>query len=114
MKKKALSRGESRLVGLPQFAHPRTLPFYFEDGDGQTIIVTSHRCTVMNNEFLAPKLPPNHNLWFQQDGATPPMTVINMAVLHRLFPQQVLSHFSDVPWPYLLDLTAPDFFCGVV
>jgi hypothetical protein len=111
VKKKALLHGESHLLGLPQFAHPRTLPFFFENGDGQTITVTSYRDTVMINEFLATKLPPNHNLWFQQDGATPHMTVINMAVLHRLFPQQVLSHFGDMFWlPCLLDLTAPDFF----
>jgi hypothetical protein len=71
----------------------------------------SHLYTEIINKFLAPKLPPNHNLWFQQDGAMLHMTVINMAVLRNLFPQQVLSHFGDVPWPpCLVDLTAPDFF----
>jgi hypothetical protein len=111
VKKKALSRGESHLVGLPQFTHLRTLPFFFEDGDGQAITVTSHRYTVMINEFPSPKASITHNLGFQQDGATPHMTVINMAVLRHLFPQQVLSHFGDVPWPpCLLDVTAPDFF----
>ena len=110
MKKKTLLCGESHPLGLLQFTHPRTLPF-FEDGDGQAITDISYHYTVMINEFLAPKFPPNHNLWFQQDGATPHMSVINMAVLRRLFPQQVLSHFGDVPWPpRLLDLTAPDFF----
>lgn len=111
MKKKALSRGESHLVGLPQFTHLRKLPFYFQDGVGQAIIVTSHCYTVIIIEFVAPKLQPNRNLWFHQDGAMPHMTVINMAVFHHLFPQ----NFGDVPWPsYLLDLTALDFFCGVV
>jgi hypothetical protein len=34
-----------------------------------------------------------------------------MVVLRRLFPQQALSHFGDVPWLLcLLDLTAPDCF----
>jgi hypothetical protein len=42
------------------------------------------------------------------------MAVIGMAVLRRLFLQQVISRFGDVPWPpHLPDVTAPDFFlCG--
>jgi hypothetical protein len=65
----------------------------------------------MINEFLAPKLPLNCNLWFQQNGAMAPMAVIVMAVLRRLFPQRVISRFGDVPWPpHSLDLTAPDIF----
>jgi hypothetical protein len=79
--KKALSHGESHLVDHPQFTHPRTLPLLHEDGDGQAIIVTLQHCIEMINEFLATKLPPNHNLWFQQDGAVPHMAVISMAVL---------------------------------
>jgi len=85
VKKKALSCGESQLVGLPQFAQPRTLPFFYEDGDGQAITVTSHRYTVMIKEFLATKIPSNHNLWFQQDGAMPHTAMISMAVLCCLF-----------------------------
>jgi hypothetical protein len=72
----------------------------------------SHRnVTETINEFLASKLPPNHNLLFQQDGATACTTVISMASLWFLFPQRVISHFGDVPWPPRSpDLTAPDFF----
>jgi len=66
----------------------------------------------MINEFLSPNLPPNNGtLWFQQDGAMAHMVVISIAMLRRLFPQRVISRFSDVPWPpCLLDLTASDFF----
>ena len=66
----------------------------------------------MINEFLSPNLPPNNRtLWFQQDGATAHMTVISIAALRHLFPQQVISHFGDMPWPPRSpDLTAPDFF----
>jgi hypothetical protein len=65
----------------------------------------------MINEFLTPKLPPNHNLWSQQNGAMVHMPVISMAALRRLFPQRVISPFGDVPWPPLSpDLTAPVFF----
>jgi len=68
----------------------------------------------MINEFLALKLPLNHNLWFQQNGAMVHMAVIGMAVLHNLFPQRVISHSGDVPWPPCSpDLTAPDFFLWV-
>jgi hypothetical protein len=94
------------MVGHHQLTHPRTLPFLYGDADGQ-------RCTEMINEFLATKLPPNHNLWFQQDDTLPHTAVISIAVLHCLFPQQVPSYFVDVP-PYLQDLTAPEFCCGVI
>jgi hypothetical protein len=36
-------------------------PNFFEDEDGQAIIVTSQHYTEIINEFLAPKLLPNHN-----------------------------------------------------
>jgi len=37
--------------------------------------------------------------------------VISIAALRCLFPQWVISCFSDVPWPPRSpDLTAPDFF----
>jgi len=42
--------------------------------DEQTITVTSQRFTKMINEF-----PPNHDWWFQQDGATFHTAVISMA-----------------------------------
>jgi len=63
----------------------------------------------MINEFITAKLPPNHNLWFQQAGATAHTAVISMAEL-RLFPQRVTTaRFGDVPWPRLSpDLTEPD------
>ena len=39
------------------------------------------------------------------------MAVISITALSCLFPQWVISHFGDVPWPSCLpDLTAPDFF----
>jgi hypothetical protein len=61
----------------------------------------------MINEFLALKLPPNHNLRFQQDGATAHTAVISMP----LFQQRVISRSGDVPWPPRSpDLTAPEFF----
>ena len=65
----------------------------------------------MINEFLAPTLPPHHNLWFQQNGATAHSAVIRMAALRLLFPQRVISCVGDVPWPPRSpDQTTPDLF----
>jgi hypothetical protein len=65
----------------------------------------------MITKFLVKKFPPNHNLWFQQNGVMAHMAMISMAELHFLFLQQVISCFSDVPWPSCLpDLTEPDYF----
>ena len=60
-------------------------PCSFEDEDGQAITVISQRYTEMINEFLAPELPPNHNLWSQQDGSTVHTVVISKAALRLCF-----------------------------
>ena len=86
-------------------------PCFFEDEDGRAITVTSQPYTEMIDEFLSPRLPPDHNLWFQQFGATADTAVMSMAALCRLFPLRVISRFGDVPWPPRSpDLTASDFF----
>jgi len=59
------------------------------------------------NELLACKVPPNHNVWFQLDGAT---AVISMVVLRGLFLQGWFLVLGTVPGPPCSsDLTAPDF-----
>jgi hypothetical protein len=69
----------------------------------------------MINEFPASNLPPNHTVWFQQDSATAHTALISMAAFRHFFPQRVISRFIDVTWPLRSpDLTAPDFFCGVI
>jgi hypothetical protein len=40
--------------------------------------------TVVINEFLAPKLPPNHDFCFQQDGATAHTAEIRTVALRAL------------------------------
>jgi len=91
-----------------------TGPYFFVDENGQAITVTSKCYTEIINEFVAPKLPQIHNLWFQQNGATAHTAVISMAVLHLLFPQRMISRFGDLPRPPLSpNLTAPDFFLCV-
>jgi hypothetical protein len=60
-------------------------PYFLEDEDGKANTVTSQCYTEMINECLVPKLPPKHNMWFQQNGATAHTAVISMAVLHFCF-----------------------------
>jgi hypothetical protein len=69
---------------------------FFEDEDGQAITVTSQCYTEVINEFLAPKLPPNHNLWFQQDGAMAHMAVISMSLLGCLFLHHLIFFFRVI------------------
>ena len=88
-----------------------TGPYFFKDEHRPATTVTSQHYTKMLNEFIAPKLPQNHGLWFQQDGAMAYMEAISMAALRRLFLQQVISRFGVVSLPPpSLDLTAPNFF----
>jgi len=88
-----------------------TGPYFFKADGRQATAVISQCYKETINEFIAQKLPPNHNLWFRQDDARAQMTVISMAVLRCLFLQQVISHFGDVSRPpHSPDLAAPDFF----
>jgi len=66
----------------------------------------------MINEFMSPNLPPNNGtLRFHQDGTIAHTALISIAVLRCLFPQRVIFHFGDVPWPPCSpNLTASDFF----
>jgi hypothetical protein len=86
-------------------------PYFFENEDGQAITVISQHCRETINEFLALKFPPNHNLWFQQDGAGTHTAVKSITAICHLFPQRVISRFGDTPWPPRSpDLTASGFF----
>jgi len=50
-------------------------------------------------------------MWFQQDEATAHTARALMTVVRQMFPQHVVSHFGDVPWPPRSpDLSACDFF----
>ena len=67
----------------------------------------------MIQEYLLPQLQDlnMHNLWFQQDGATPHTARETIAILRAAFPGRLISRFDDVPWPPRSpDLTPPDFF----
>ena len=51
------------------------------------------------------------SVWFQQDGATAHTARAPISVLREMFPQQVISRDSDVPWPASSpDLSDCDYF----
>jgi hypothetical protein len=81
---------------------------------GQAVTGTAECYKYMLETFLTPcleMLQGHEHMWFQQDGATVPTVRISMAVLHGLFPQRLISHYGDVPWPpHSPDLSVPDFF----
>jgi hypothetical protein len=58
--------GPKVTAGHAVWSREITGPHFFEDKDGQAITVKSQRYTETINEFLAHKLPPHHNLWFQK------------------------------------------------
>ena len=77
-------------------------PYFFEEGE-TAVSVTSARFVNMLNNFLHPELKRHgvnvREMWFQQDGATAHTARVSMVVVRRMFPQHVISHFSDVSWP---------------
>jgi hypothetical protein len=65
----------------------------------------------MLGNFLAPQLPAQQDIWFQQDGATTHIAKVNMDSLCTVFGNHNLSWFTLIQWlPRLPSLSALDFF----
>lgn len=87
-------------------------PYFFEE-NGQTTTVTSDRYTEMLRTFVKPKTDTvtDHQIIFQQDGATSHTARQSMEVLKEMFPGCLISIRRDVPWPARSpDLAPCDFF----
>ena len=56
-------------------------PYFFEYEDTQGVSVISKLYAVVINEYIAPKIPSNHNLCLQQDGAKAHTAVIRTSAL---------------------------------
>ncbi|CAK1592334.1 unnamed protein product [Parnassius mnemosyne] len=96
-------------------AHGIIGPYFFEDGRGRALTVTSQRYVAMIQDFFTPELQNfpgfNTRTWFQQDGATAHTSNVAMPVVRQLFPNKVISRRGDIPWPPRSpDLTPMDFF----
>jgi hypothetical protein len=88
---------------------------FFEDQNGATASVTSASYVHKLQTFLVPHincLGRNcGELWWQHDGATAHTVIASMEVLSQIFPNRVISHNGDIPWPAKSpDLSACDFF----
>ena len=94
-------------------------PYVFEDNEGAAITVTSERYVAMLRYFCEPELHCHgidlSSVWFQQDGATAHIARASMSVLWDMFPQHVISHGGDVPWPARLLISLPviTFYGGI-
>jgi len=93
-------------------------PYFFEE-NGVTVTVNGDRYLNMLKEFFYPELRqrriPFNSIWFQQDGATAHIARPVMEELQRKFPNKLISRNSTFRWPPRSpDLTAPDFFYGVM
>jgi hypothetical protein len=83
------------------------------------VTVTGDRYRQMLRGFFIPELQrrnPNFgDMIFQQDGATGHTSLETRQLLQQTFPNHVISRFGDIEWPpHSPDLTAPDFFYGVI
>jgi len=90
-------------------------PYFFEDNKGAAVTVTSERFVALLRNFCEPESCCRgidlSSVWFQQDGSTAHAARASMSVLQEMFPQHVISHGSDVPWPaHSPDLSACDYF----
>jgi hypothetical protein len=89
--------------------------YFFEGEDGHAVTVTSARYVEMLWNFLTPEL--SHcgielsTIWFQQDGATVQTARASTEVIQEIFPEQVISLHSELPWPaHSPDVSACDYF----
>jgi len=76
---------------------------------------TSERYDEMLCNFLRPQLRSlqvnMEEMFFQQDGATAHTARASMTVVRQMFPQYIVLHFGDVPWPPRSPVwSACDFF----
>ena len=91
-------------------------PFIFKDEKGAGTTVNGANYRAMIEHFLLPQLQSdedfsNGSLFFQQDGATPHTARETMDLLHKLFPNNVISRRGDIHWPARSpDLTPLDFW----
>jgi hypothetical protein len=86
-------------------------PYLFEDGTGTAVTASAERYGAMSGNFLAPQLPAQRDIWFQQDGATVHTAKVNMDLSRTMFGNRIRYRSAQIQWPPRSpDLSAPDFF----
>jgi hypothetical protein len=92
-----------------------TGPHFFEDEDRHAVSITSARYVDILWNILTPELNRRgtklSTIWIQQDGATAHTERATMVIIREMFPEDVISLRSEIPWPARSpDLSAPDYF----
>ena len=90
-------------------------PFWFEDTDGNALMVNKDRYLQVLMKFWRALGRRNDlvrdNQWIQQDGAPPHTARETLAWLYQTFGDRVISRMTAHEWaPHSPDLTPPDFF----
>ena len=89
-------------------------PFFFEDGQGNTVTVNQENYRSVLVKFVASlrrRQVDLDNAWFQQDGATPHAAIETLRRLQQVFGDRVISRRTNHPWsPHSPDLNPLDFF----
>ena len=88
-------------------------PFFFENGQGETVTVNGDCYRAKLNEFFFTKIEEEDigNIWFEQDGATCHTAEATVVVLCPVFEDRISSRRADVVWPpRSCDLTPLDYY----
>lgn len=88
-------------------------PFWIEDGNGQTVTVTTDVYLGVIKKFWAAlqRKRLGKTAWFQQDGATPHTSRRSLEWLEARFGDRIISRRSQNDWaPHSPDLNPLDFF----
>ena len=73
-------------------------PFFFENVEGEAVIVNDNRYRAMLNEFLFIKIKEEDigNIWLQQNGATCHTAETTLDVLRSVFEDRIISRRANV------------------
>ena len=88
-------------------------PYFFEEENVVATVNSDRYCKMLEN-FLKPRLnerEDQHQLWFQQDGATAHTSRNAIKTLKEMFPIHLISMRGDIGWPPRSpDLNPCDYF----
>ena len=86
-------------------------PYFFEDDNEHAENVTGASYRTMLENYLRPLVENNHDMWFQQDGATAHTAYATMVMLKELFDDRIILKKCNFAWPPRSpDFSAADFF----
>ena len=86
--------------------------FFYENEQGEVVIVNRDRYRAMLNEFMSTKIEEDDigNISFQQDSATCHTAEATLVVLRPVFEKRIINRRVDVVWsPRSCELTPLDY-----